>query len=151
MSGSTVTGSVTGTTPFGAVATSLWIGAADSAATTVVYLFNKSVTCAELSPAGWDARITDNTEVLELKMYGNAPASYSVTASLTPAPGEASVNHTFSKRAGTPAEQFSTGGTVTLRALNPSTSALGSFALTFPSGSLNGDFNAVFCPTGVEP
>ena len=64
--GSTVTGSVNGTTPFGTVATALGIGAADSAATTVVYLFNKSVTCAELSPAGWDARITDNTEVLEL-------------------------------------------------------------------------------------
>ena len=80
--GSTVTGSVNGTTPFGTVATALWIGAADSAATTVVYLFNKSVTCAELSPAGWDARITDNTEVLELKMYGTAPASYAVTPTL---------------------------------------------------------------------
>jgi hypothetical protein len=71
---------------------------------------------------------------------------------LTPAPGEASVNYTLSSTAGTPTETSSSGGTVTLSTLTANTNATGSFALTFgAANALNGTFNATFCPAGVEP
>jgi hypothetical protein len=148
------TGMVTGTVggaPFGAVATALWAGAADDPATTVVYVFSKPVACSELATPGWDTRITNGTSVLEMKSFGTKPGSYTVVTTLTPAPGEASVNYTLSSTMGTPKEDGSTKGTVTLTTLTPSTSAKVSFTLTFASGPLSGTFDAVYCPGGHEP
>ena len=132
----TVTGSVGGA-PFGSVATALWAGAADDPSTTVVYVFSKPVACSELTTPGWDTRIT--------------PGSYKVVTTLTPAPGEASVNYTLSSTMGTPKEDGSTMGTVTLTTLTTSTSAKGSFTLTFGTSSISGSFDAVYCPGGHEP
>jgi hypothetical protein len=146
----TVTGSVGGT-PFGSVATALWAGAPDDPATTVVYVFSKPVACSELATPGWDTRITNGTSVLEMKSFGTMPASYTVVTTLTPAPGEASVNYTLSSTTGTPKEDGSTMGTVTLTTLTPNVSAKGSFTLTFGTSSLSGSFDAVFCPGGHEP
>lgn len=146
----TVTGSVGGA-PFGTVATVLWAGAPDDPATTVVYVFSKPVECSELATPGWDTRITNGTSVLEMKSFGTTPGTYKVVSTLTPAPGEASVNYTLSSTTGTPKEDGSTGGTVTLTALTPNTSAKGSFMLTFASGPLTGTFDAVYCPGGHEP
>jgi hypothetical protein len=146
----TVTGSVAGT-PFGSVATALWAGAPDDPATTVVYVFSKPVACSELATPGWDTRITNGTSVLEMKSFGTMPGSYKVVTTLTPAPGEASVNYTLSSTMGTPKEDGSTMGTVTLTTLTPNTSAKGSFTLTFGTSSLSGSFDAVYCPGGHEP
>lgn len=146
----TVTGSVAGA-PFGPVATALWAGAADDPATTVVYVFSKPVACAELATPGWDTRITNGTSVLEMKSFGTTPGSYTVVTTLTPAPGEASVNYTLSSTTGTPKEDGSSMGTVTLTTLTPNVSAKGSFTLAFGTSSLSGSFDAVFCPGGHEP
>ncbi len=146
----TVTGSVGGA-PFGSVATALWAGAADDPSTTVVYVFSKPVACSELTTPGWDTRITNGTSVLEMKSFGTTPGSYKVVTTLTPAPGEASVNYTLSSTMGTPKEDGSTMGTVTLTTLTPSTSAKGSFTLTFGTSSISGSFDAVYCPGGHEP
>jgi hypothetical protein len=100
---------------------------------------------------GWDTRITNGTSVLEMKSFGTKPGSYTVVTTLTPAPGEASVNYTLSSTMGTPKEDGSTKGTVTLTTLTPSTSAKVSFTLTFASGPLSGTFDAVYCPGGHEP
>lgn len=152
----TVTGSANGT-PFGTVATSLWIGAPDSAATTVVYVFSDPVDCATLGSPGWDGRIKDRTQVLEMKMFGTSPATYKVVTTATPAPGEASVNHTLSsaldggKSDAGSVETPSKSGTVTLSALTATKSASGSFALVFGANNISGTYSAVFCPGGVEP
>ena len=146
-----VTGSVNGATPFGAVSNAYWIGAPDSAASTVVYLFNKNVACADIQALGWDTRIPNDTQILEMVMYGTAPATFTVTSSLTPAPGEARVNHTFSRTVGTPIEQFASGGTVTLAQRIAVTKATGTFSLLFGANSMTGSFDAGYCAGGVEP
>ena len=149
----TATGSANGT-PFGNVATALWIGAPDSAATTVVYVFNNPVDCATLGSPGWDGRIKDQTQVLEMKMFGTSPATYKVVTTTTPAPGEASVNHTLSsaldggKSDAGSVETPSKSGTVTLSALTATKSASGSFALVFGANNISGTYNAVFCAGG---
>jgi hypothetical protein len=143
---------VNGTTPFGAVVTALWIGAPDSAATTVVYEFSKSVTCSQLQTAGWDTRITNDTQVLELKMFGTtAPKTFTVTTSVTPAPGEASVSHTFSSTTSVPTEVSASNGTVTLDSRIASTLATGTFSIHFGANAMSGSFDATFCPGGKEP
>lgn len=145
-----ISGSATGT-PFSAVAGAIWIGAPDDPTTTVVFLFSQSTSCASIAAVGWDTRITNGTQVLEMKEFGTSPGTYSVVTTLTPAPGEASVNYTLSATSGTPAETISSGGSVTLAALNTNNDATGSFALMFTTRGLDGTFNANFCPDGVEP
>lgn len=146
----TITGTVAGVA-FGTVATALWAGAPDDPATTVVYVFSKPVACSELGSPGWDTRIADGTSVLEMKAFGTMPGAFKVVTTLTPAPGEASVNFTLSSTSGTPKEEGSTGGTVTLTAVMPGVSATGSFMLTFGTSTLSGSFDAAFCPGGHEP
>ena len=148
--GSTVSGSADGT-PFDTAAMALWLGAPDDPATTVVYVFSKPVKCSDLSTPGWDKRITNATQFLEMKMFGTTPATYKVTGSPTPAPGEAAVNYTLSSTAGVPKETAGTAGTVTLATVVATTDATGSFALTFGTHSVTGTYDATFCPGGHEP
>ncbi len=151
MPGSGAVSGAIGGASYGAVASAFWAGAPDDPATTVIYVFSAPVACSELASPGWDTRIADATKVLEMKAFGTTPNVYSVVTTLTPAPGEASVNYTLSSRSGTPKEDGSTKGTVTLTKLTPSISAEGSFSLTFVSGTVMGTFDAVFCPGAHEP
>ncbi len=145
-----VDGSVGGT-PFGGAAASLWLGSPDDPATTVVYLFSKPVACSELATPGWDTRIANGTQMLEMKMFGTSPATYKVVTTQTPAPGEAAVNYTLSATSGTPAEQVGSGGTITLTKTTAGVRATGSFALNFATSNLAGTFDAAFCAGGHEP
>ena len=145
-----VDGSVGGT-PFGGAAASLWIGSPDDPATTVVYLFSEPVTCSELATPGWDTRITNGTQMLEMKMFGTSPATYKVVTTQTPAPGEAAVNYTLSATSGTPTEQVGSGGTITLARTTAGVRATGSFALNFATSNIAGTFDAAFCAGGHEP
>lgn len=147
----TITGTVGGTM-FNTAATALVIGAPDSAATTVVYVFSNPVRCSDLGAPGWDRVIPNATSVLEMKMFGLTPATFTVVTTLTPAPGEATVNHTLSSMTAVPVEMASRSGTVTLSTITAMGPATGSFDLTFAgTDHLSGRFNAVFCPGGVEP
>jgi hypothetical protein len=145
-----VDGSVGGT-PFGGAAASLWIGSPDDPATTVVYLFSKPVACGDLATPGWDTRIPNGTQMLEMKMFGTSPATYKVVTTQTPAPGEAAVNYTLSTTSGTPTEQVGSGGTITLTKTTASVRATGSFALNFATSNIAGTFDAAFCAGGHEP
>ena len=148
--GATIDGSVGGT-PFGGASTALWIGAADDPATTVVYVFSRPVVCGELATPGWDARITNGTQVLEMKMFGVAPGTFQVVTTQTPAPGEAAVNYTLSSTTGTPSERVASGGTVMLASLTAGARAKGAFAVGFATSRLDGTFDAPFCAGGHEP
>ena len=145
-----VSGAINGVS-FGAVANSLWIGQPDSAETTVVYLFSQSVVCSALCAPGWDARIADGTQVLELKALGVSPATFPVVKTLTPATGEAVVSSTISNTSTTPSETVGSGGTLTLTQLQQKQTATGTFDLLFASDDLNGSFTAAYCPEGHEP
>jgi hypothetical protein len=138
--------------PFEMASSSWLIGAPDDPQQTrVIYVFDKPVTCSEISMAGWDTAITDATQALEIKLIGTKPGKYPVATSAQPATGEASVNYTLSAMTGTPAETVSKSGSVTLDAITDGTSANGSFDLSFPNGSVTGTFDAAYCPNGHEP
>ncbi len=148
--GNSIAGSVGGMT-FDTAASAYRIGSSDDPATTVVYLFSKEVKCAELATPGWDKRINDHTQVLEMKEIGLTQSRYAVTTSPTPGPGEAAVNYTLSSRTGTPVETQASTGSVTLIRVALGTGATGLFDLKFGGSALTGTFDAAFCLEGHEP
>ncbi|MEO7331119.1 MAG: hypothetical protein ABI193_21260, partial [Minicystis sp.] len=134
------------------VASAYFIGQSDDPAhTTVLYLFDAPVACSDLAAPGWDTTVTNATGALELKLIGNAPGSYPVSQSVTPAQHEASVSFTVTSTTATPAEHASSGGDVQLDTIEAGKVATGSFDLQFPDGSLKGTFSAGWCPNGHEP
>jgi hypothetical protein len=154
--GNSVTGMVNGM-PFNMASNALWIGMPDAPATSsVVFLFQGPVTCAAIATAGWDARVA-NGQVIELKMgiptsSGTVPMSFTVrlgNAMGTVAPGEADVRHGLTGAATT--ETIATGGTVTLSSRTAGQRAVGTFNVQYPTGTLTGSFDAMWCPMGVEP
>ena len=134
------------------VASAYFIGQGDDPThTTVVYVFDTTVSCADLGSAGWDQAITSGTGALEMKLVGTKAGKYAVATGATPLQGEASVNFTVSSTSGTPAENSSHGGSVQLDTLDPEKLAKGSFDLQFADGALKGTFAAAWCPDGHEP
>ena len=121
----------------------------DPANTTVIYVFDQPISCGDISDPGWDQRVTDQTQSLELKLVGLAAGSY--PASGRPGAGESVDNYTLTSTSATPAEQGATAGTVMLDAIAAGASASGRFDLTFAGGSLTGTFDAAFCAGGNEP
>ncbi len=147
-------GTISGTAdanPFAKVATAYLAGAPDSTSTTVVFLFSKPVKCADIGAAAWDARIPDGTQILELKIFGQMPGTFTAVTTVTPAPGEVSVNYTLSSTSTTPKETGSSGGSLVLETLTAGTSASGTFDIKFGANSLSGRFDAIYCPGGREP
>ena len=119
----------------------------------VVYVFEMPVQCSAITAAGWDTTLGNTNQDLELKAAGTTPGIYTVRGGnpAALAAGEAVINH--SVLMATPVEQISgAGSTVTLTALNAGRNATGSFNLTFPGGgTLQGTFDATWCPNGREP
>ncbi len=135
---------------FEVVADARWIGAPDDPKQTrVIYVFDKLVSCAAISDAGWDEVVTDGTQALEMKLIGTAAGTYPVSS--RPATGEANANYTLTSTSGTPGEVSASAGSVTVDAFVDRTSADGSFDLTVPGGSATGTFHATYCAAGREP
>ena len=63
------------------VASAYFIGQGDDPShTIVVYVFDTTVSCADLGSAGWDQTITSGTGALEMKLIGTAAGKYPVAA-----------------------------------------------------------------------
>jgi len=124
----TISGTADGT-PFSANG-SYWLGAPDSADTTVVDVFSKPVACSDLATPGWDTRIPGGTQVLEMKLFGTKPDTFVTTTNPTPGPGEATVNYTLASSM--PTETSASGGSVTVAARDEGKGTTGNFNLTLP-------------------
>lgn len=148
-------GQITGTfdgAVFDAVKASYVIGASDDPAhTTTIYVFDHPIACAEIAGPGWDAKIADQTQAIEIKLIGKQTGKYPVAVGPNPASGEASVSYTLSSTSKTPAETVAKNGSVTLAALVDKGAAEGSFDLQFPNGAATGSFDATYCKDGSEP
>lgn len=146
-------GSVSGSVdarPYYTVGSAYVIGKPDDPANTVViYVFDNAIACGDISSPGWDQRITDQTQSLELKLIGKSPGIYPVAA--RPSTGQSTDNYTLTSTSGTPSEMGASSGTVSLGSLVDGAGANGTFDLTFPGGSLSGSFDAIWCAAGSEP
>lgn len=147
----TISGSFDGRA-FDTVGASWRIGEPDDPdQTMVVYVFDNPVSCADIADPGWDTRITDQTQAVEIKVVGTTAGDYPLATGRTPGPGESDVNYTLSSTTSTPAETSAESGDVGIDSADAG-AATGSFDLTFPSGdTLAGTFNASACAQGSEP
>ena len=147
----TITGSFDGRA-FDSVASSLRIGEPDDPdQTMVVFVFDNPISCADIADAGWDTRITDETQAVEIKVVGLTAGDYPLKAGRTAGSGESDVNYTLSSTTGTPGETTADSGDVVIDTADGG-AATGSFDLTFPSGdTLVGTFDASPCAQGNEP
>jgi hypothetical protein len=150
----TITGMVNGTN-FNTVVSCHWIGMPDSPTTdTVVYLFDRSVPCSAITAAGWDGTLAAGTQILELEMIGQSPASYPVTqnAQHIPAPSESVAAYTVAGPSAT--DNFATATAITLTTIGTPAAghfASGNFQLTLAGGMLHGTYSASYCAAGREP
>ena len=129
----------------------------------VVYLFNAVFQCHDaminFDQMSWDTNLPENTQFLEIKMFGpvpptappTMPGQFQVSGSLTPAPGEASTNQSVTHAGAASVESSAAGGNVTLTDIVARSSAMGTFALKFPGDQLAGSFYTQSCDVGVEP
>ncbi len=139
-----ITGMVNGM-PFTTPKTAFRIGSPDDAATTVVYMFDQVIQCNEITARAWDTRITNGTQILEIKTLGHNANVYAV-------PSKAQVNYTLSSTSGTPVESIASGVSATLEATAVTGGgAQGKFSFTFTNGQLDGSFDGTSCATGLEP
>lgn len=147
----TITGKLDGR-PYDTVGAAYVIGHPDDPAqTAVIYVFDAPVGCDELSSPGWDERVADNVQSLELKLIGHAPGDYPVALDGRPSSGESSDNYTLTSTSGVPSEVSASGGNVHLDNYVVGTGAAGSFDLQFSGGSVKGTFEATWCAGGHEP
>jgi hypothetical protein len=146
--GDVVTGAV-GDGGFAGVSVAYWLGVTDEPGTTLVYLFESPVACAELAGGGWDTRIGDGNQLLKLLVRGASPGTYPVVES--PGQGQAAASLELANATGGGGERGATGGAITLSSLTAGRDVAGTFNLTFGDGALAGTFDGLWCPAGEEP
>ncbi|HEY8042005.1 MAG TPA: hypothetical protein VIF15_19515 [Polyangiaceae bacterium] len=150
LGGGSLTGTY-GTQPIAPIVAAYWIGKpsnpAESGGGPFIYLFSTAVTCADLSKgSGWSARLPAATQVLEL-IVGTTTVGTTVTAAAHAGPNVAEINYSFGQ---TTTEYRATSGNVTLTAYVAGTNVDGTVDATFPAGTAQGTFHAVYCASGNE-
>jgi hypothetical protein len=135
--GTVVTGTIMGMTfP---VAKAYWIGVPDPALPPVnFFLLEPPFTCAEISTIAWDKAV-GTKKVLEVSLADMAAKAHTIGADVIANYLAGSYN------------PDATGGKVTVTAANPNKNLVGTFELTFGADTINGTFDAEWCPTGVTP
>ncbi len=147
------TGSLTGTYGSEAIApimAAYWVGQPDDPAEAAggpfINVFSTPVTCNDISVHGWLSTIPPESQVLELIVGTTEVGAEAATSSGAQA-GRAEVNYLFGHTAG---EERANAGSVTLTAYATDVAVDATINVTFPSGSAEGTFHAVYCPGGQE-
>ena len=126
-----------------------WFGGAGDPSTLEIYIYEDSPTCDDLSKSGWlTSPKVRPADLMGLTLGGNTPGVYAVSPEKPPAPGHAYLLHAIDQ-ADPVVESEGLGGSVTITSVNPGASVSGAFEATFSTGTLQGSFNATWCPTGV--
>ena len=127
-----------------------WIGLPlapeEAAGGPFINLLSRPLTCNDISVTGWLSSIPPETQVLEL-IVGTTTTG--ATSPVAPSAGAkvAEVNYLFGRVS---TEARATSGSVTLSAYAADMSVDGTVNVTFPSGTAQGTFHAVYCPGGQE-
>jgi hypothetical protein len=133
---------------FNSVDRVLWFGGADPS-TLELYIYEDMPTCEDVSKTGWltnpEVRPAD---LMGITVGGNAPGTYEVVAENPPRPGNAYLLHVIDQ-ADPVIDSEGQSGTVVITSVKPGETLSGGFEATFSTGSLRGEFNATWCPTGV--
>jgi hypothetical protein len=124
-----------------------WFGGDNDPSRLELWIFQDTATCEELSKPGWITKVRP-TDLMGITVGGSKPGIYYVAAEKPPAPGNAYLHHVIDQT--DPVEEsYGQSGSVTITSVKPGVGVSGAFEATFQTGTLQGPFNAVWCPTGV--
>jgi hypothetical protein len=132
---------------FNKIGSVFWFGGDNDPSRLEVWIYEDAPTCADVSTPGWITTVRP-TDLLGITVGGSTPGTYQVAAQNPPEPGNAYLLHVIDQ-ADPVIESEGETGTVTITSVKPGESVSGAFEATFSTGTLQGAFNAVWCPTGV--
>jgi hypothetical protein len=124
-----------------------WFGGDNDPSRLELWIYQDAATCDELSHAGWITKVRP-TDLMGITVGGTTPGTYEVAAEKPPAPGKAYFLHVIDQ-ADPVVESEGQSGSITITSVRPGQGVSGAFEATFSTGTLQGSFNAVWCPTGV--
>jgi hypothetical protein len=115
-----------------------------------VYIFEQMPACDDVSKNGWltSPKVRPG-DLMGITVGGGKPGVYSIVAEKPPRAGNAYLLHVIDQTDPV-IESEGLGGTVTITSVKPGEGVSGAFEATFSTGTLQGSFNAVPCPTGVD-
>src|SRR5450432_407776 len=124
-----------------------WFGGDNDPSRIELWIYQDTASCEELSTPGWITKVRP-TDLMGITVGGSKPGTYYVAAEKPPAPGNAYLLHVIDQS--DPVEESEgQSGSVTITSVKPGVGVSGAFEATFQTGTLQGAFNAVWCPTGV--
>jgi hypothetical protein len=134
---------------FNSVDRVLWFGGDGDPSRITFYIYEDMPTCEDVSKDGWltNPKVRP-ADLMGITVGGNTPGRYDVVAETPPRPGNAYVLHVIDQ-ADPVVESEGQSGTVIITDVKPAERVSGGFEAKFSTGSLEGDFNATWCPTGV--
>ncbi len=134
---------------FNSVERVYWFGGANDPSTLELYIFEDMPTCDDVSTSGWEtSQRVRPTDLMGITIGGATPGVYEVAAEKPPAPGKAYLLHVIDQT-NPMIESVGENGSVTITSVKPGESVSGAFEANFYTGTLQGSFNATWCPTGV--
>jgi hypothetical protein len=115
-----------------------------------VYIIENDPSCDDVSKSGWLATSKARPgDLMGLTIGGNERGVYQVVPEKPPRAGNAYLLHVIDQ-SDPVTESEGLSGTVTITSVKPGESVSGAFEATFSTGMLQGSFNALPCPTGIE-
>jgi hypothetical protein len=133
---------------FNTLDTAYWFGGSGDSSKLEIYLFEGAPTCEDLSSNGWlTSPKVRPSDLMGFTIAGNKPGVYPVKNEDPPSRGKVYVLHTIDQ-ADPVIRSEGESGSVTITSVKPGEVVSGAFEVTFSTGTLQGAFNAVWCPTG---
>jgi hypothetical protein len=132
---------------FDSVHTIYWFGGDNDPSRLELYIFENTATCAEVSTPGWVTSVRP-TDLMGITVGGTTPGTYTVYPETPPRPGNAFLLHEIDQ-ADPVVDSVGESGSVVITSVKPGVSVTGTLAATFSTGTLDGAFQATWCPTGV--
>jgi hypothetical protein len=130
----------------------LWLGGDADPSRIELFIFEVPATCEELSTRGWIDKVRP-TDLMGVTVGGTKPGTYVVAPTTPPEAGAAYLHHVIDQTAMT-IESIGDKGTVVITDVKPDETVSGTLEASFVTGadavgSLQGEFTATWCPTGV--
>ena len=134
---------------FNTIGRVLWFGGDADPSRLELYIYEAMPTCDDVSKSGWltHPKVRPG-DLMGLTLGGNTPGTYEVVAENPPRAGNAYLLHVIDQTDPV-IESEGQSGTVIITSVKPGDTVSGGFDATFSTGSLRGELNATWCPTGV--
>jgi hypothetical protein len=126
-----------------------WFGSDGDPSSLSLWIFQDGMSCDVLSSPGWIPKVRP-TDLMNIIVGGTKAGVYPVVPERPPERGASYLLHIINQSDPVKESEGQT-GVVVISSVKPGEMVSGSLDARFSTGTLQGQFNAVWCPTGVAP